>query len=237
MPPKVKSETEFEFMEAFTKMTEMFERFTSKIVDQINANFDKHADMLKCEIFNLKETVDKVAAENAELKTENDALKKQIGSQNKQLCFLEEKIDGLEQNQFKDDVVLTGDFQIDHPTPTSIAFIKKTSDCSLSPNSISNFYATKEKLGKTMLKITINNRAERISLLKSRKTFAQKIVFVNEVLTSPKYQLLMAAKALCKEKKLFAAWSRDGKIFIKKNEQDGPHMVPNIGNLRSLVGV
>ncbi len=53
MPPK-KNESESEvFVDAFTKMTEMFERFTKTVVNQINSNFTKHTDMLASDIFEL----------------------------------------------------------------------------------------------------------------------------------------------------------------------------------------
>jgi regulator of replication initiation timing len=236
MPPKSKVESESDNCEGMVKMIDLFERFTSKIIEQMNSNFTIQNELLSVEMFNLKEKVDSVLTENAKIKKENECLKHQQDVMQKRMMELEDKLDGLEQDKLKDDIVISGGFHIEPLTPNNIsAFIQKNCEASVSPNSITNFYSSKNKKGDSMLKVTVTNREERISLLKCKKSLAQKKVFVSEALTTEKFKLLMAAKYACKERKILSAWTRDGKLFIKKSVEERPLFIKSHLALQNLV--
>jgi len=186
----------------------------------------------------MKSKLDLVLDENKRLKKENEDLKCQLQMQDSRMNGLENKLDSLEQDKLKDDVIITIKFEVSPLSPASISsFVNSQSGgaVSVSPNSITNFHAIKTKQGDTVLKVSISNQSERISLLKNKKRFsAVKKIFINEALTAQKYKLLMAAKSLCKEQKAFSTWSRGGRIFIKIQEESVPLLVTSQNQLFNL---
>jgi len=151
-------------------------------------------------------------------------LKKGQLAQHSKMAEIEGKLDQIDQDKLKDDVVITGSFELTAPSPTTIStFVKNHCNSTVSPNSISSFYATKSNKNETILKLTITHKGERIGLLKNKKALAAKKIFVNEALTPQNYKLLLAAKGLCKEKKLLSTWTRGGRAFFaKKNDSATP---------------
>ncbi len=76
----------------------------------------------------------------------------------KRIADLEIKVDNSEQQRLRDDLVITGDFQIEPLSPANISsFDKKSCGTELPSSSITNCYATKSKQGKTVLNVTISN--------------------------------------------------------------------------------
>jgi hypothetical protein len=233
-----KNEIDIENPDAFAKLVELYKSCNTSLIDQMNKNFERHCELLRAEIFDLKNKFDQVEKENIKLKKENIALKNDQISQKNLLGELHLRVDDIEQEQLKNDVVLVGKFDICTAplSPTSIStFVKNTCSAHIEAKSITKFYATKNTKGESVLKLSISNKIDRLALFKCRKSLAEKHIFVNEVLTSAKYKLLMSAKGLCKDKKLFAAWSREGKIFVRASDISKPMIISNIEQLSSLV--
>jgi hypothetical protein len=223
--------------DSFAKMMEVFEKFTSKILDQMNKNFNKQTELLSTELFELRKQIDLMQGQNTALQEENVKIKKEILTQRVMFEELEQKIDQMEQDKYKDDIVITGDFEIPSVSPITISSFlhKMCPSSSISHASISSFFLSKNKTGQSLLKLTVKDRTEKISVLKSKKELAKKNIFVNEVLTNLRYKLLMTAKRLCREKKLAAAWTRNGKIFIKKTETSPIVQTKNTTHLSNIV--
>jgi len=117
---------------------------------------------------------------------------------------------------------------------TFSTFLKKTCNIDLLAASITKLSSFRNKAGQTVVRATIPNHAEKVAIFKHKKNLAEKKIYVSEALTSAKFQLLMAAKGLCKNKQIFSSWSNGGKIFIKKEAEGTPHLVKNKQELDSL---
>ncbi len=82
----------------------------------------------------------------------------------------------------------------------------------------------KKKEGKTRhLIIQLKDKSKRDKIFEQRKKLVndpnpKKNVYVNDMLTKHRQNLLFAARKLVKSKKLFAAWSQQGNILIRKTE-------------------
>jgi hypothetical protein len=237
MPPK-KSETSFctESIDLVGKMLEMFENSTSKILAQMEVNFKKQTELMTSELFDFKRRLDDIESENKKLRKENELLRKGQDTLNEKLSHCEVDVDELEQNKIKDDVIVTGSFEVEALNSQAVAnFLKKTCEADIAPDCITKISSFKNKKGQTVVKMSIPNVSAKISLLKCRKSLAKKKIIVNEALSNKKFQLLMAAKALCKQKTLFSAWSKEGKIFIKKTEEGTIQLVADKQHLNSFI--
>lgn len=236
MPPKTKLESDSENGDILIKMMDMFEKCTSRIIEQMNANFVKQSEMLSCEMFEMKTKVDLLSQENDKLKKENKELKKDQNELYGKLRSIEERFEDHEQEKLKDEIVITGTFQIEPLNPANIAsFLHKTCETSVQPSSITNFVSFKNKTGQTSIKLSVSNGAERLSLLRNKKAAANKKVFINESLTVQRYKLLMTAKSFCKSNQLLAAWTKNGNVLVRKSDSDKVLYIKNQFHLQEIV--
>lgn len=221
--------------EWFGKMLEAFEKCTKTIVDQMTSNFEVQNQFLRSEIFTLKAEMDELKNENLKLKQENASMKRGHIEMKESVDSLYLRLDDIEQEKLKLDLVIGGDFDIQPLNPSSISnFLQKQCDTNISPSSITSFTGIKTKTGQKLLKMTVSKFEEKLSILKTKKRNAERKVYINEVLTNQKYHLLMEGKGLCKEKKLLAVWSRNGHIFVKKCESSPPKHVQNLSQLHAV---
>jgi hypothetical protein len=163
-------------------------------------------------------------------------MKKEIADQRERTSNLETKIDDLEQDNYKNEIVISGNFEIPSlPSPSNISsLLLKTCNTSITPNTINSFFFKKNSKGQSMLKLNLN-RPEKIALLKAKKDLSKKQIYVNEVLTNLRFKLLMEAKNYCKQQKLHSTWTRNGNIFIKKAADSNQFiMLKSMDHLRSL---
>jgi regulator of replication initiation timing len=225
-----------DFMEGVVqKMFGMFESFTNKIIDQMNTNFLKQNELVSSEIFDLKIRLDNLEKENHKLRKENEDLRKGQDTMKGKLALVENSTDNIEQNKIKDDIMVTGDFSIEPLSALKFSQLMKTTcNAELDATKINKISSFKNKSGQTVVRVNISDVATRIALFKNKKTLVEKKVFVSEALTANKFQLLMAAKSLCKSKVLFSAWSKAGNIFAKKSEQSMPQLIRDRAHLDTL---
>jgi predicted nuclease with TOPRIM domain len=224
-----------EIGDMMSKMLEMFNQSTSMIIDQMNKNFAKHAELLHCEVFEMKKQIDELQKENGKMKNENKELRKSQEVLNERLNKMESNSDDLEQEKIKDEVIVTGIFEIQPLTASGFSsMLKKTCNTDIDPSTISKISSFKNKKGLSVVKITLPILGDKIKFLKNKKQMAQKKIFANEALTSSKFHLLMSAKALCKSQMLFSCWSRGGKIFVKKSETSQPEYIKDKAQLDNL---
>ena len=77
--------------------------------------------------------------------------------------------------------------------------------------------------GESITIVKLNNQAAKKRLLSRKKSMTtselKKIenIYINEDLTHTNQELFRSARRLKKEKKVEGAWTRDGKIYVKKN--------------------
>ena len=157
------------------KMLEMFEKFTSKIIDEMSKNAKIHSEMMTCEMFELKKRADDLEKDNLKLRQENELIKKKQESLEARMEKYESSLDDSEQIKLKDEVVVTGNLQVESLSSVNLAnYFKKSCDVTITPASITKISPSKNKMGQTVVRMTIANSAERVTLLKSKKPWLKK---------------------------------------------------------------
>lgn len=244
MGPKSKSEHDHDTHDTNAKLFESFEKFTEKILSQMNSifdkqsqNFDKHTNLLSSEIFDLKQKLDLALSSNEHLKKECDDLKKKNCDLASKCNSLESRLDSLEQKELNNSVTLNGVFQLSEPvTANSVSsFINSTyPGATLSAANIVD-YSYHSKDNKSLLKVKLSSNSVKSSLFKLRKASPTKNLFLSECLIPSKYQLLVEAKKLAKSSIIVSAWSLNGSIFIKSNSSNHPIKVSSIGDLKCFI--
>ena len=103
-----------------------------------------------------------------------------------------------------------------------IAFLNEK-DIVVSPDEISACHPipTKDKTRPQPIVIRFVNRKTKQRLLCSAKKLKGTSVFINEHLTSKNARIAREARSLVKDKLLNSCWTRNGNVFIKKEERGG----------------
>ncbi len=85
--------------------------------------------------------------------------------------------------------------------------------------------------------VKFNNSNMREQMYSKRKLLISKNdpIYVNEDLTLYRSQLFFEARKIRKKGQLFGAWTQDGNIMIKVNQNDIPRVVSNNNDLKTLV--
>ncbi len=166
MPPKKDLNCETDIGEMINKMVDSFKRSSNKIMEQMNLNFKKHVEILTCEIFEMKKRMDQVIDENKKLKQDNAELRKDQMATKTRRDTLEANLDNAEQLKLKDNVVITGKFELpESATVTNlVSFIHKTANVVISPAAVSNIASFKNKQGLSVVKASISNIKESSSV-------------------------------------------------------------------------
>jgi hypothetical protein len=218
------------------KMFGMFESFTSKIISQMNFNFEKQNSLMASEMFAMQTRLDCLEKENMKLRKDNEDLRKGQETVKGKIAQVETSNDNNEQQKIKDDVIVTGEFEAEPVNPAKFSNIMKEKyNLDIDPLKISKISSFKNKNGQTVVRLTTFDIGTKISLFKNKKNLAQQKVYVSEALTATKFHLLMTAKHLCKNKDLFSTWSRNGNIYIKKTEQGIPQLIRDRAHLDIFV--
>jgi regulator of replication initiation timing len=214
----------------------MFENFTTKIIDQMNTNFTKQNELMSCELFEMKKRLDNLEKENEKLRKDNENLR--VGQEviKSKVTRVEVNSDHQDQAKIKDDIIVTGVFDIEPADATKFSsLIKSVCNADIDAAKISKISSFKNKKGQSVVRVTVADVGTRISLFKNKKNLAQKSIYVSEALTATKFHLLMAAKSFCKNKVIFSAWSKNGNIFIKKMEEGVPCLITDKTHLDSII--
>ena len=71
--------------------------------------------------------------------------------------------------------------------------------------------------------------------LRNNQDPSMKNVFINEDLTRAKQEIFYHARKLKKDKIIANTWTRDGQVYIKVDQQDGPTEVKYMANLKKYM--
>ena len=78
---------------------------------------------------------------------------------------------------------------------------------------------------------------KKVEILKNSKIFRGKGIFASEILTQVRYNLLCEAKKLARNGAFKFVWSRNGSIFIRKDETAAAVHIPNILALKPFSSI
>jgi hypothetical protein len=239
-------ETAADHGEVSFKLVEMFERFTEKIltqmnanqtnqINQINLNFQKHTELLQNEIFSLTQRLD--LAENENKKLKNDVV--ELNNKNSALANLcnklEQKIDQIEAKENINDVTFNGEFQIEPKRDKVVSFINSSlPSAKITEANILDFHLAKKE-NKSFLKIKLDSNATKAKLFQAHKQSAPKNIYLSECLTQRQYKLLQEAKGIAKLGHIKFVWSRNGSVFVRQTENSKPVQIYQNSDLQKFI--
>ena len=172
----------------------------------------------------LKDEIGHLKTENSSLKEENSNLKKSVDklkSGEKEVKLL---ADNNEQYSRRNSLRISGiPMENDEITDELVLELATDMGVDLQLSEIDRSHRVgKVKNGNRALIVKFTSYRARQKLYSIRKDLRyhdkRKNVFINEDLTSRRSKLLAQARQLVRERKLRAAYTGDGKIFIKDNE-------------------
>lgn len=221
-------------LDIMQKMLEMFESFTEKILNQMQTNFTKHTDLLNTELFNLSLKLDKECKNNEDLKKQVDNLNaKNVLLQNT-CTALESKMDSYEQKELNNCISLTGELTVKPLAEDVVNCLNlNLPTAKLTVSNILDFHIIKKDQS-TTLKVKLDSNATKARVFQSKKLMVTKKLYLNECLTSKKFNLLQEAKKLTKLGTAKFVWSKNGQIFIRVNETSKPIRISSVLDLHSL---
>lgn len=223
--------------------TLMLPEVRATVKDEIKEELAGFGSMLDKAVASINKTLnDQIGAlktENKELKTKVSKLESQANSYEKRATKAEKAIDALEQYSRRNSVRISG---IKEPQQLTDAHETQSEDTdyialnmandmgvNLDPRDIDRSHRAGKKSakGRCILVKFATYRARQAFLGNRKKLKAidkWKDVFISEDLTKKRSEILYHARQLVKQNKLNAAFSLDGRIFIKDSE-DKRHQV------------
>lgn len=212
------------------------------IVEQ-NKMHEKNSALLETRVTKIEEALLKIES----LKSENRVLREKIS-------MLEANMDDLEQNSKNSSIEIHGVPEIDEPvTETVTKIFKDGLGIQYDENSINHCFRFKTKsktnnvtnygivvkFSKQHIKDEIIGKKSKNKNLLTTKLFNASQtkptpIYINECLTNTRKQLLNAAKLFQKDNGYKYVWTRNGKIMLKKSDDDKTVVIRNKQNLENL---
>ncbi len=212
---------------------------------------------MKQELTNTKQELNTIKKERETLKEENSKLKRCVERceyklsciKRKQLKDLKIKIDEVEQKTLERDVQIVGIPELPEDLNGSeddeMQLIVKLADEKMGITLKTSNIEKIHRLGKRRtekdrdLVVRFKSNTMRNKFYKKRKQTSnnldqRKNVYINDCLTEYRRNLFYSARQLVKRKIVFAAWSQQGNILIRKNEDDPPIHVHSHDHLAEL---
>ena len=168
--------------------------------------------------------------------TENIAKLSQVVVRQKQkIEILECEVEILKQQMRNKTIVVNG-IAADPKKETVdqvTALCKDKLKINLHPMDIDKVYAIKTNKNNTTgrsIYVSLTTTRKKDEIMKAKKLLRDLdddtgIIYINEYLTQKQGELFAKARGLVKKKKLIAAWTRDGKVFVKEEEGGNPKSI------------
>ena len=215
----------------FPEIKEMIkEQIRDEIPAVVNTAVKEATKTLKDEISHLK-------TENSSLKKENSNLKKSVDSLRSAEKKVELLADNNEQYSRRNSLRITGiPIEANESTDEQVLDLATDMGVDLHLSEIDRSHRVGQlQNGQRALIVKFTSYRARQELFSLRKNLryhdTRKNVFINEDLTSQRSKLLSEARKLVRERRLRAAYTGDGKIFIKDNE-NARHFITTKDQLR-----
>ena len=164
-------------------------------------------------------------------------LKQEIQMKDNHIQKLEEKIDELEQYSRRNCLIISGIGETENEN-TDRTFLKFANDvlkAEIKPEDIDRTHRLPRPPGHTnghskprnlVVKFTTYNARKRVYDKRTELKHLKQNIFINENLTKTRNELFYEARKMVKDKKVKSAWTIDGNIFIRDNE-DRPRKIKN----------
>ena len=206
-------------------------------------NLKEELKTIKKDRESLKQELNTIKQEGETLKVENRKLRRCVERceyklsciKTKQLKDLKIKMDEIEQKCLERDVQIVGapelpedlDGDEEKEMQMIVKLAKEKMNITLKKDNIEKIHRLgKRKLDRPRdLVIRFRNNITRNQFYRKRKETSnnsdpQKNIYINDHLTEYRRNLFYTARQLVKRKKVFAAWSQQGNILIRKTEGD-----------------
>ncbi len=147
-----------------------------------------------------------------------------VTKQKIQITNLERELEALKQEARNKTIVIDGLKQTDDKTPSDqiMQLCKDKLQVNLHPHDIDRVFSvpTKKDPRKKLYYVTLTTYRKKEEIMMVKKNLKQndEKIFINENLTPKQGVTFFMARKLVKEKKLVATWTRDGKVYVKKDE-------------------
>ena len=228
-------------------------RNTDELLEE-NRALRKQYEELKQSIEFNNSKVESLEQENKNLKEEVKSLKKSLSETKDDVDILYEdlgtaitQLDDLEQYTRKHNLEIHGIAETaDENIAESIIKLGKIVNVHISPNDIDICHrmATPSNSGPKPTIVRFKSHKTKSELYKARKYLksvslnqyfhATNIVYINENLTILRRKLFAKVRKFKKDNHWQSAWTIDGKIFIKKSQQDQPKRILVEEDLRNI---
>ena len=84
--------------------------------------------------------------------------------------------------------------------------------------------------------LTLTTYKKKLEIVRAKKKLKDlnEQIYINESLTQKQGELFAAARSLVKKKSLKAAWTRDGKVYVRQKEDSPPVFIAKKDELNEL---
>jgi hypothetical protein len=229
--------TEQMFIRLTKLVTDSFTTCMTKLIASIEDKLNLKMDVQSTELFTVNQRLDQLGRKVEDLTTANLSLKAQLQECTQHNLTLQTVVESLEQYTRSDSVLLHGlplpqgqpeDLYNSipqvlnnlipsaHLTADQISIAHRLPSSS-PPNSGSSASASAFPSRPPPVVIRFVRKATRVALMSNRRQLKGKGIVLSDHLTPARAALLKKASALVTDRKLASAWSQDGKILVKNN--------------------
>lgn len=154
-----------------------------------------------------------------------------VKQQNK-ISDLEREVEMLKQQARNKTLIING-LNVDRniePAEQIKTLCKEKLSINLHPIDVDKAYISASKRNpeqkSIFITLTTNRKKDEIMRVKKNlKHIDNEKIFINEYLTLKQAETFAVARGLVKNKKLVAAWTRDGKVYVKQEENGQPKLI------------
>ncbi len=221
-------------------MNETIEQEVQKIKQQLEARLKEINIVHEESIKEARESIESLEDKVSKMKRRVERLEYSNAQKEAKIKELRLQLDSAEQMEYNHSLQIVGVPEGTDKADDTKQLIKISKELGIKMKSsdIENITRLgKKKDRKTRhLIIQLKDKSMREKLFEQRKKLVKdsnpkKNVYINDRLTKHRQNLLFAARKLVKSKKLFAAWSQQGNILIRKTEDSNIIQVYDHGDL------
>ncbi len=237
---KLKNDIEEEVEWRVTAQTEEMEETIESMKKEITAIREENK-IVKKELSAIKEESDALKLENRKLNRKVERCEYKLSCLKlKHLHNLKVKLDEVEQKFFERDIQLVGvpelpedeEYSEEKEIDKIVKLAKEKMEITIKANSIEKLHRLGKRKQEKPRDIVVRFRSNttRNNFYQNRKkminyTDSKNNIYANDHLTEYRRNVFYATRQLVKQKKVFAAWTQQGNILIRKNEGDQPEHI------------
>ena len=217
----------------------MMKDYMEKMMELVKTGFETHLQALQAEIFEMKKDQKIEKERRKKIEKENEMMKDQLHYLTMKIEEMETASEQHEQEKRNLDIVIENidNTEVSDPCQHLRTLINKTLKGQVVDEDeiVKAVKITNKRNPKKMILIgTLKNKSTKKAILTQRKMFALQNIFAKENLTPHRHKLHMVAKKFAKENNYKFVWTRDGNVFIRKDETSRAVMLKNQASFGDL---